>query len=194
MKLVLLAGSPSANSRSTRLLQHLGDRLASCGFAPQLLQVRDLPATALLHADFGDAGIVAAREAIAQADAIVVATPIYQASFSGALKAFLDLLPQTALTGKPVLPLAVGGSQSHMLAIDYALRPVLAALGSPHVLPGIYAAESQIKVQGESGPTSGLILDAAIAERVANGIGQLAASLHHPLSPAEPAPALMRFA
>jgi FMN reductase len=192
MNLVLLAGSPSANSRSTRLLQHVGDRLASCGFAPQLLQVRDLPAAALLHADFGDTGIRAACDAIAQADALVIATPIYQASYSGVLKAFLDLLPQTALTGKPVLPLAVGGSQSHMLAIDYALRPVLAALGSPHILPGIYAAESQIRVRGESSPISGLILEASIAERVANGIGQLAASLRHPTF--EPAPALLRLA
>jgi FMN reductase len=190
MNLVLLAGSPSANSRSTRLLLHVGDRLATCGYAPHLLQVRDLSAAALLHADFGDAGIVAALEAIAQADAIIVATPIYQASYSGVLKAFLDLLPQTAMAGKPVLPLAVGGSQSHMLAIDYALRPVLASLGSPHVLPGIYAAESQIKLQGETG----LILDAAIAERVANGIGQLAASLQHSLSTSEPTPALLRFA
>ncbi|MBV8633499.1 MAG: NAD(P)H-dependent oxidoreductase, partial [Burkholderiaceae bacterium] len=110
MNIVLLAGSPSANSRSTRLLQHVGDRLASCissSCVPQLLQVRDLPAAALLHADFADADIVAARTRVAQADAIVIATPVYQASFSGVLKTFLDLLPQNALLGKPVLPLAV---------------------------------------------------------------------------------------
>lgn len=190
MNLVLLAGSPSAQSRSTRLLLHVGDRLASCGLIPHLLQVRDLPAAALLHADFRDPDILAAQEIVRQADAIVVATPIYQASFSGVLKAFLDLLPQSALTGKAVLPLAVGGSQSHMLALDYALRPVLAALGSHHILPGIYATEAQIKLQGESG----LILDAAIAERVAGGIGQLTASLLHAQSGSELAPALLRIA
>jgi FMN reductase len=153
-----------------------------------MLQVRDLPAAALLQADFSDAAILAAQQTIRQADAIAVATPVYQASFSGVLKAFLDLLPQTALAGKPVLPLAVGGSQSHMLALDYALRPVLAALGSPHILPGIYATESQIKLQGESG----LILDAATAERVAGGIGQLTACLQR--SQADSAPAQLRIA
>ncbi len=190
MNIVLLAGSPSAQSRSTRLLQHVGDRLASCGLTLHLLQVRDLPPAALLHADFGNPDILAAQEAVRQADAIVIATPVYKASFSGVLKAFLDLLSQTALAGKPVLPLAVGGSQSHMLALDYALRPVLAALGSPHILPGIYATEAQIKLQGESG----LILDAAIAERVAAGIGQLTAGLQQTQSGSQTAPALLRIA
>lgn len=173
MNIVLLAGSPSAESRSTRLLQYIGDRLAACALQPHLLQVRNLPAAALLHTDFADPDIRSAQDAIEHAQAVVIATPVYKASFSGVLKAFLDLLPQTALAGKPVLPLAVGGSQSHMLALDYALRPVLAALGSPHILPGIYATEAQIKHNGESG----LIIDAAIAERVADGIGQLRAVL-----------------
>lgn len=193
MNIVLLAGSPSAESRSTRLLQHVGDRLAACGLQPRLLQVRDLPAAALLHADFADPDIRAAQDAIARAQAVVIATPVYQASLAGVLKAFLDLLPQTALAGKPVLPLAVGGGQSHMLALDYALRPVLAALGSPHVLPSIYATEAQIKRNGESG----LILDAAVAERVANGIGQLNAALRaaEPSSATPPSePAQLRIA
>lgn len=44
------------------------------------------------------------------------------------LKVFLDLLPQFALQGKLVLPMATGGSPNHMLALDYALRPVLLGL------------------------------------------------------------------
>ena len=63
---------------------------------------------------------------------------------SGVLKVFLDLLPQTALKGKVVLPLATGGSPHHMLALDYALRPVLQSLGAKHILPGVYASDSQI--------------------------------------------------
>ena len=55
----------------------------------------------------------------------MVATPVYKAAYSGLLKVLLDLLPQTALKEKTVLPLATGGSPHHMLALDYALRPVL---------------------------------------------------------------------
>jgi NAD(P)H-dependent FMN reductase len=109
MNILLLAGSPSMPSRSTRLLQHVGDKLALLGHRHAQLQVRDLPAQALLHADFTHPDILAAQAQLAQADAIVISTPVYKAAYSGILKAFLDLLPQDGLDGKLVLPLATGG-------------------------------------------------------------------------------------
>jgi FMN reductase len=74
----------------------------------------------------------------------VIGTPIYKAAYSGLLKALLDLLPQFALAGKSVLPLATGGSLAHVLAIDYALRPVLTSLGARHVAQGYFVLESAI--------------------------------------------------
>ena len=74
---------------------------------------------------------------------------VYKAAYSGVLKVFLDLLPQTALQGKVVLPLATGGSPHHMLALDYALRPVLQSLAARHILPGVYASDAQIPKDGE---------------------------------------------
>jgi len=103
---------------------------------------------------------------VAKADVVVVATPVYKAAYSGVLKVFLDLLPQTGLQGKTVLPLATGGSPNHMLALDYALRPVLQSLGAKHILPGIYATDAQVAVT-ESGAYEvsaeiGLRLDEAV--------------------------------
>jgi FMN reductase len=83
-------------------------------------------------------------DAVAEADAIVIATPVYKASYTGILKAFLDLLPQDGLKDKLVLPLATGGSQSHLLALDYALRPVLQALDARQVFTSIYATSQQL--------------------------------------------------
>ena len=174
MNILLLAGSPSTPSRSTRLLHHVGERLAFLGHRYVKLHVRDLPAQALVHADFGDTELKIAREQVAQADAVVIATPVYKAAYSGILKAFLDLLPQDGLNGKLVLPLATGGSQSHMLALDYGLRPVLSALDAKHVLPSIYATDQQINWSAEQG----LTLDPAIAKRVSDGIENLSNSLH----------------
>lgn len=173
MTILLLAGSPSIPSRSTRLLQHVGQRLALLGHRHSQLHVVDLPAQALLHADFNHADIRLARAQVAQATAVVIATPVYKAAYSGALKAFLDVLPQDGLAGKLVLPLATGGSQSHMLSLDYALRPVLSALGARHVLPSIYATEAQVIWTADKG----LALDPAIAQRVAEGVEHLSASL-----------------
>ncbi|MDB5959374.1 MAG: ssuE [Massilia sp.] len=173
MSVLLIGGSPSSSSSGTRLLHHIGERLASQGHHCSRLQVRDLPAAALLHADFTDPAIVRALAQVAAADAVVVATPVYKAAYSGVLKAFLDLLPQDGLRNKLVLPIATGGSQSHLLALDYALRPVLASLDARFILPSIYTTSSQLTWHAEHG----LSLDAAIAPRVDRGVEQLSSEL-----------------
>lgn len=66
----------------------------------------------------------------------------------------LDLLPERALEHKVVLPLATGGSIGHMLAVDYALKPVLAALKAQEVLQGVFADDSQIILDGEQATLS----------------------------------------
>ena len=160
MSVLLIAGSPSERSRTAALLEATGQRLQSRGVQVSRLRVRDLNPQALLLADFGHPSVLAAQEQVAQASVLVVATPVYKAAYSGILKVFLDLLPQTALKGKTVLPLATGGSPHHMLALDYALRPVLQSLGAKHILPGIYATDSQVIVTPEG------------SYRVADEIGQ----------------------
>jgi len=173
MSVILLGGSPAPHSSSSRLLQHIGERLALHGQRLQRIEVRDLPPAALLALDHEEPAIARALAQLRQADAVVVATPVYKAAYSGLLKAFLDLLPQDGLAGKLALPLATGGSQSHMLALDYALRPVLAALAARAILPSIYATSDQLG----RGIDGGLTLAAPIAVRVAQGVEQLASEL-----------------
>ena len=147
---LLIAGSPSEPSRSAALLDAVSRRLARKGGLNVVrLNVRDLPAEALLLARWDHPAIVNALAQVAQARAVVVATPVYKAAYSGVLKAFLDLLPQTALKDKTVLPLATGGSPHHMLALDYALRPVLQSLSARHILPGVYATDAQVARSAE---------------------------------------------
>jgi NAD(P)H-dependent FMN reductase len=104
---LLIAGSPSEQSRSSALLDSISHRLAlRGGLVVDRLNIRELPAQPLLLAEWGHPAIVKAIEQIARARAIVVATPVYKAAYSGLLKVLLDLLPQTALKEKTVLPLA----------------------------------------------------------------------------------------
>jgi FMN reductase len=173
MNVLLLGGSPSAPSTTWRLQQLVGARLAALGHRTVVLQVRDLPAQALLRADTSDPAIAEAVALVREADAIVVGTPVYKASFSGVLKVFLDLLPQDGLAGKLVLPLATGGSQSHMLALDYALRPVLASLAPRHILPSIYATSEQLPRDADGS----VVPVPAIAARIDAGVEQLAHEL-----------------
>ncbi|MGZ9709799.1 NADPH-dependent FMN reductase [Glaciimonas sp. GNP009] len=173
MTILLLAGSPSAPSRSTRVLHHIGQKLALLGHRYTKLDVRDLPGDAVMRADFGNVAIQTALAQVAAATAVVVSTPVYKAAYSGVLKAFLDLLPQFGLQDKLVLPLATGGGQSHMLALDYALRPVLSSLGPRHVLQSIYATEAQVAWSEEGG----LVLAEEIVSRINEGVDQLSNSL-----------------
>ena len=166
MSVLLIAGSPSERSRSAALLDAVAQRLKFRGVQVERLSIRDLSPQALVLADFGHPSISHAVGRVAQADVVVVATPVYKAAYSGVLKVFLDVLPQTALAGKTVLPLATGGSPHHMLALDYALRPVLQSLSAKQILPGIYATDSQVAVT-ESGayevnPDIGQRLDDAV--------------------------------
>lgn len=178
MSVLFVAGSPSEHSRSAALLEAVQQRLEQQAGSRRLhvdrVQIRDLSPQALLLADWNHASV---RRAIAQveaASALVIATPVYKAAYSGVLKVFLDLLPQTALKGKVVLPLATGGSPHHMLALDYALRPVLQSLGARHILPGVYASDSQIpKDEGGSYRIGDEIqdrLDDAVAALVNDGL------------------------
>lgn len=143
---LIISGSPSGTSRTERLARSIAGRITARDVRASLLDVRDLPAADLLHARFDAPSIVEATARVAAADGVVVATPVYKAAYSGLLKTFLDVLPQFGLRGKVVLPLATGGSVAHVLAIDYALRPVLSSLDPLHVVNGLFLLDKQITV------------------------------------------------
>jgi len=146
-----ISASPSQVSSTHALLTHVNRRVLGAGHTVQTLQVRDLPPGALVAADTSDPAIINAIWAVQQADAIIVATPVYQAAYSGLLKIFLDVLPQFAFRGKAVLPLATGGSPAHVLAVDYALRPVLSQLGAAHIGQGWFVPATHIRQWGDGG-------------------------------------------
>lgn len=168
-----VSGSPSAASRTKRLLRHLDKRLIAQGHEVIPLDVRTIPGEALLGADFKHPAIVEATELFAQADGVVVGTPVYKASYSGVLKALFDLLPQYALTGKTVLPLATGGSTAHVLAIDYALRPVLSSMGAGHIVQGWFTLDKDITVHEDGS----LTVAPAATEGLAQVVDQFATAL-----------------
>ncbi|WP_369241611.1 NADPH-dependent FMN reductase [Streptomyces sp. R21] len=168
-----ISGSPSVSSRTAKLLRHLDARLIAQGHEVIPLDIRTIPAEALLGADFRHPAIVEATELVARADGVVIATPVYKAAYSGALKALLDLLPQYALTGKTVLPLATGGSVAHVLAIDYALRPVLSSMGAGHIVQGWFTLDKDITAEEDGS----LTVAPGAAEALTQVVDQFSAAL-----------------
>lgn len=169
MSLLLIAASPSPSSRSGSLLAAAGEKLKHLGLSTRSLSLRELPAEALLQARADAPALREALQQVHEARVVVLATPIYKAAYSGLLKVFLDLLPQDGLRGKLVWPLATVGSPAHLLALDYALGPVVASLGARELVDPVLAADAQI-ARGEAGEY--LITD-EIQRRLALGAAQV---------------------
>jgi FMN reductase len=143
------------------VVELLAERLRADGHTVRVLPVRALPAGALLGADAREPAIADAVDAVASADGVIVASPVYKAAYAGVLKAFLDLLPPSALAGKVVLPLLTGGGPAHALALDYALKPVLAALGAQRSVAGFFLLDKHIE-RGTDGVTLAEDADTAV--------------------------------
>lgn len=144
MRVITLAGSPRFPSRSTALLTLCQQTLERRGVEVIPWNLHNFRPEDLLYARFDSPALQALTQDLLSADGVIIATPVYKASFSGALKTLLDLLPERALEHKVVLPLATGGTVAHMLAVDYALKPVLNALKAQEILHGVFADDTQI--------------------------------------------------
>jgi len=106
-----------------------------------------------------------ALDAVAHADAMIAATPIYNASYSGLFKVFFDVLDDGALAGKPVLIAAVGGTARHSLALDHSLRPLFVCLRALVMPTAVYAT-----VDDSAGPDP----RRALGDRIRRAAGELA--------------------
>ena len=81
-------------------------------------------------------------ESVRAADGLIVASPVYRGSFTGALKNLLDHLPLESLATKPIGIVAMGATQHHFLGVDWHLRDVLAWFGALIVPTSVYLASS----------------------------------------------------
>ncbi len=144
-QIAVISGGVSDNSRLNGIENEVISFLNLEGISYSQVKVIDLPADDLIRANFASEKINEAHKKIEEAEAVIVLTPVYKASYSGVLKTYLDLLPQKALEGKPVLPLVIGGSQGHLLVIDFALKPLFAALGATNIQKGVYALDSKVQ-------------------------------------------------
>ncbi|MEJ8646431.1 CE1759 family FMN reductase [Streptomyces sp. MS1.HAVA.3] len=163
-RLIVVSAGLSSPS-STRLL---ADRLAAATLdhvnaEPEVIELRDLATEIAQHfvTGFPPARLAAALDAVAAADGLITVTPVFAGSYSGLFKSFFDLIDKDALTGKPVLLGATGGTARHSLVTEHALRPLFTYLRALVLPTAVYAASED---WGESG----------LAQRIARAGAELA--------------------
>ena len=81
-------------------------------------------------------------ERVMAAHMYLIATPVFRASFTGALKNLLDHVPVEGFQGKACGLIGMGATDHHYLSIDAQLRPVMAWFGA-HVTPGMVYLQSR---------------------------------------------------
>ncbi|WP_328220067.1 NAD(P)H-dependent oxidoreductase [Ureibacillus terrenus] len=134
VKAVIINGSNKKASRLTGIHQYVENYLKKADIQTDSIYVHELPAQDLILLNFASEEIQKANKLVEEADIVVILTPIFKASYTGILKTFLDLIPQNGLENKTVIPIAIGGSIGHLLAIEYALKPVVSVLGATEIL------------------------------------------------------------
>ena len=110
-------------------------------------------------------------EAIEEADALVVGSPVYKGSFTGLFKHLFDLIPPEALAGKPVAIVATGGGSRHALVVEHAFRPLFGFFSALQAPTAVYGADADFR--------DGLPVEPGLLARIGQAGAEIAALATH---------------
>lgn len=141
-RIVVVSGTLSRSSKTTVLGGAIAEAVRE--YRPGEISVIEI---AQLTEEIGRSLILGAptdtlRSALSEvenADVLVAVSPVFKGGYSGLFKHFFDLIDPYALTNRPVILGASGGSVRHSLVVDYELRPLFTYLNAAVSPVGIFA-------------------------------------------------------
>ncbi|MBA2718190.1 MAG: FMN reductase [Chloroflexi bacterium] len=168
-------GQPSTTRLLADRLSAAAERhLVDAGVEPrvQVVELREhaQDLTNNLLTGFPSPKLEAVIDAVLGADGLIAVSPIFSASFSGLFKLFFDVIERDGLAGMPTLIAATGGTARHSLALEHALRPLLAYLNAGAVPTGVYAA-------ADDWGSAGIPADGSLVERIDRAGRELAVAM-----------------
>jgi FMN reductase len=166
----VVVGNPKSQSRTLAVAEAVA--VAASGavglVAPERVTV-DLANVAASLFNWSDTSVRQAHDDICSCALVVIASPVYKASYTGLLKSFLDWFSTTDLDRVVAVPVMVGAAPQHALAVEVHLRPVLVELGALLPTRGLYVLEPQLEeletVIGEWLAVAGPRLKGAVEHR-----------------------------
>lgn len=181
-RIVVVNGSLRTPSRTGILLSALSSAIATRipGELQSIHLAHDAPAIfSGLSRETLSPGGERLIETVEAADLLLVGTPVYRASYTGALKHLFDLVHRQALAGKVAILVASGGSPLHSLVIEHQLRPLLGFFNVYTAPTGLYASDADFK--------DGALSNAVLASRVERAADEAVRLMHsagsYPLLP-----------
>ena len=168
---VFITSSPSTKSRSSFLADFVEKQARAAGHRATAFAVTDFDAADLILGRSDSPAVTAFVQVVKGADAIVLATPVYKATYSGALKAVVDLVPPDALEGRLALGIATTRLGDHAASVDAAYRSLFAFFRA-RILDPLVVLDRELV----SEPTGFAFEDAGRA-RIDRGVQALLAAL-----------------
>ncbi len=183
MRILGIAGSLREDSHNRKLLRAAGDQLPLGAALSEWAGLAGIPAFNEDEEDDPPAAVRAFLAELDEADALLIATPEYNASLPGALKNALDWasrpFPENVLRDKPC---AVIGASTGLFGAVWAQAEVRKALRAS----GAHVLESELPVGlADSAFTEdGDLADAELAARLRDVLGDLVREVGAPVEEA----------
>jgi len=165
MNIIGLSGNVKRPSRTASLVEAIITAVGS-RFVVEGRTIELADAAPILFKALRSDQLDAEGRAIEAADILVVGSPVYRASYTGALKHLFDLVDYRALTGKRVILAATGGTPLHGLMAEHQLRPLFGFFNALSLPTAIYATEVDF--------TEYVITNLAVHERIERAVSELA--------------------
>ena len=148
LKLVVVSAGTSDPSSTRLLADRTADRVTALAarrgheVTVGAIELREIAAdiSTALVSQLVTPKLRQAITALAEADGIIAAAPVYKAGPSGLFTSFFDVLDNDLLIGKPVVLAATAGTARHALVADEAMRPMFAYLRTMTAPTSLFAA------------------------------------------------------
>ncbi|WP_137817668.1 NADPH-dependent FMN reductase [Pseudomonas sp. 2FG] len=173
VKILGLSGSLRKDSAHSAVLRTVAEQLPA-SVALELHDLHDVPPyNEDLDCDAAPVAVLALREAVRRADAVLIGSPEYNHGMSGVLKNALDWISRphgkSSLTGKPVLtftasPAFTGGVRAHQQLNETLVAIQAVQVAYPQIVIGSVA--SKLK--------DGRLVDEAANQFLMDGVRRLA--------------------
>jgi len=165
LNVVAVSGSLHSPSKTTALVREILAALErELSIDVHLIELSQVGRefSGALRRDELSAAAEADLQRIEGADLLIVASPVYRASFTGLFKHVFDFVEQYSLVDKPVLLAATGGSDRHALILEHQFRPLFSFFQALTLPLGVYAKDSDF--------TDYRVTNAELSERIDQAI------------------------
>ncbi|EMS95583.1 NADH-dependent FMN reductase [Agrobacterium tumefaciens str. Cherry 2E-2-2] len=167
MKILGISGTVKRPSRTAHVVERIVAAIGrTAKVETDLIDLADAAPVLFraLRADELDEAGRAIVDAVEAADVLVVGSPVYRASYTGALKHLFDLVDFRALQGRRVILAATGGSPLHGLILEHQFRPLFGFFGAVTVPTTVYAVEADFTGYTLSNPAVEARIERAVAD------------------------------